>query len=420
MMQRLQGRVVATRALVVEADLPFAPLGAGVWICGREAAVAGRVAALHGGRATIAAFGALDGVALGDPVLVDPAVLAVPPPTAVLGRAVDAAGAVLDGGAPLRARHIAAVLEPVAPGERPPCRGAFRTGIRAIDGPLAFARGARIGLFGGPGCGKSTLLDAIVRGAAADAVVVGLIGERGREAQRRIAMVDRRTAVICATGERPAAERVRAAEVAFAHAAALRARGLDALLVVDSLARIASAAREVALAAGEPAGRGGYPASAFASLTRLLELAGPSPHGTLTLVATVLTDGADDLDPVAEAARAALDGHLVLDVRLAQAGRFPAIDLARSASRTLGEAVSPAHRRAAGVLRAAVAALEAAHDARSLGLDPAAGDPFLRRCIAAEGAIERFLRQGDGPAPEAETLTELLRLADSIDDGRPR
>jgi type III secretion protein N (ATPase) len=417
MMHRSQGRVVATRALVVEADLPFAPLGAGVWICGRTVAVAGRVAALRGDRVTIAPFGALDGVAVGDPVLVEPAVLAFPAPTVLFGRAVDAAGEPLDGGAPLPARRVGVALEPVPAGERPPCRGAFRTGIRAIDGPLAFARGARIGLFGGPGCGKSTLLDAIVRGSSADAVVIGLIGERGREAQRRIATVDPRTALICAAAERPAAERVRAAEVAFAQAAALRERGLDVLLVVDSLARIAAAAREVALAAGEPAGRGGYPASAFTALTRLLELAGPSRRGTLTLVATVLSEGAEELDPVAEAARAALDGHLVLDAKLARAGRFPAVDLVRSASRTLAEAVSPPHRRAAGVLRAAVAALEAARDARSLGLDPAAGDPFLARCIAAEQAIESFLCQGDDPAPEAETLTELLRLADRIDDG---
>jgi ATP synthase in type III secretion protein N len=416
-MTRAQGRVVATRAQVVEAELPFATVGAGVWICARDVAVGGRIAALNGGRATIAPFGALAGVALGDPVLVDPSVLALPPPTVLLGRAVDAAGTVLDGGAPLRARSL---CDAVAPGERAPCRDAFATGIRAIDGPLAFARGARIGLFGAPGCGKSMLLEGIVRGASADAVVVALIGERGREAQRRIATIDCRTALICATAERPAAERVRAAEVAFAQAAALRERGLDVLLVVDSLARIAAAARELALAAGEPVGRGGYPPSTFALLARLVELAGPSRRGSVTLVATVLTDGPGDLDPVAEAVRAALDGHVVLDRGLAEAGRFPAIDVVRSASRTLGEAVSADHRRAAGLVRAAVAALERARDARSLGLDPAAGDPFLARAIAAEEAIERFLRQGDEPVPAAETLTELLRLADRIDDGRHR
>jgi len=344
----------------------------------------------------------------------------MPPPTELLGRAVDGGFAPLDGAAPLRGRRSVRIPAAVPLAQRPPCSEQFATGVRAIDGPLAFARGARIGIFGPPGCGKSTLLDLIVHGAEADAVVVGLIGERGREAQRRIAALDRRTALVCATADRSAAERVRAAEAAFSTAAALRERGLDVLLVVDSLARTASAQRELGLAAGEPAGRGGYPASAFALIARLAEQAGPARRGSVTLVATVLSDGPETLDPLAEAVRATLDGHLVLDRALGGAGRFPAIDLNASASRTLAEAASPSHRRAAGVLRAACAALDRARDARSLGLDPAAGDPFLARCIAAEAAIERFLRQGDTPAAAAETLTELCRLADIIDDGRPR
>ncbi len=411
---RAVGRVVATRGHVVEAELPAARVGEGVRISGERVRLAGRVAALHGARALLAPFGPVEGIALGDRVAVDPAALGLVLGTPLLGRAIDAAGLPLDGRPAPRGRRLAAEPGPHAVGDRRPCTEVCWTGVRAIDGPLAFARGARIGLFGAPGAGKSTLLEGVVRGADADAVVVGLVGERGREAERWLAAVGPRTTVVCATGDRAPAERVRAAEVAFAQADALRARGLDVLLVVDSLARICAAAREVALAAGEPVGRGGYPPGVFALLARLLERAGAVGAGSVTLVATVLSDGPDEHDPVSEAARAALDGHLVLSERLARAGRFPAIDLGRSASRTLADVASAPHLRAARALRAAVAALEESRDARAVGLDPGAGDPFLARCIALEPELERFLRQAGSPCPPDRTLTELVALADRM------
>ena len=411
-MARSVGTVVATRGHVVEAELPFARVGDGVRVCARDVAVHARVAALHGTRTFLAPYSALDGVAVGDRVECDPGALALPLGTPLLGRAIDACGAPLDGRPAPRGRRVVVDMPPHAVGERRPCDGICWTGVRAIDGPLALGRGARIGLFGAPGAGKSTLLDAIVRGTQADAVVVALVGERGREAERRLAGLDARTTVVCATSDRAPAERVRAAEVAFAQADALRARGLDVLLVVDSLARICAAAREVRLGLGEPAGRGGYPPGVFAVLARLLERAGAVGPGSVTLVATVLSDGPDEHDPVSEAARAALDGHLVLSDRLARAGHFPALDVARSASRTLAEVASPAHVAAARVLRAAVSALDESRDARSLGLT--SGDPFLVRCVAQESALARFLRQGAAPCPPHQTLTELLRLADIL------
>jgi FliI/YscN family ATPase len=381
-----------------------------------------RVAALHGARTLLAPFGAAEGIALGDRVACDPAGLRLPLGTPLLGRAIDACGTPLDGRPAARGRRIPVDAPPHAVGERRPCEGVCWTGVRAIDGPLAIARGARIGVFGAPGAGKSALLDTIVRGASADAVVVALVGERGREAERRLAALGPRTTIVCATSDRAPAERVRAAEVAFAQADALRARGLDVLLVVDSLARVCAAAREMLLGLGEPAGRGGYPPGVFALLARLLEragtvatasgAAGTSGAASVTLVATVLSDGPDEHDPVSEAARAALDGHLVLSSRLARAGHFPAIDVARSASRTLAEVASPDHLAAASVLRAAVAALDESRDARALGLGSA--DPFLARCVAQESAVERFLRQGATPCPPHQTLTELLRLADTL------
>ncbi len=409
---RAIGCVVATRGSVVEAELAFARVGDGIRICARDVAVNARVAALRGTRAFLAPLGAVDGIAAGDRVESDAAVLRLPLGTALLGRAIGADGAALDGRAAPRGRGVAVDAAAHAVGERRPCRGVCWTGMRAIDGPLALGRGARIGVFGEPGAGKSTLLDAIVRGTDADAVVVALVGERGREAERRLAALDARTTIVCATSDRAPAERVRAAEVAFAQADALRGRGLDVLLVVDSLARVCAAARELMLGLGEPAGRGGYPPGVFALLARLLERAGPDGRGSVTLVATVLSDGPDEHDPVSEAARAALDGHVVLSGRMARAGQFPAIDVGRSASRTLAEVASPAHLAAARVLRAAVAALDASRDARSLGLSSA--DPFLARCVAQESAVLRFLSQGAAPCPPHQTLTELLRLADTL------
>jgi type III secretion protein N (ATPase) len=412
MIARSRGTVVATAGHLIEAELPGGRIGDGVRICARDVRVNARIAALHGGRAVLAPFGTLHGVARGDVVAVEPAVLALPLGTPLLGRAVDAAGAPLDGLAPPRGRRRTADAAPLAVAERRPCPGVCWTGVRAIDGPLAIGRGSRVGLFGAPGAGKSTLLDLIVRGVRADAVVIGLIGERGREAERRLANLDARTTLVCATGDRAPAERVRAAEIAFAQAAALRARGLDVLLVVDSLARVASAARELALAAGESPGRGGFPPSVFGVLTRLIERAGATREGSVTLIATVLSDGPDERDPVSEAARAALDGHLVLADRLARAGRFPAIDPTASSSRTFADVAGAAHRAGARVLRAAVAALDDSRDARALGLPVA--EPFLVRCVALEPAIEAFLRQDSKPSEPAAILTELTRLADIL------
>ena len=332
--------------------------------------------------------------------------------TCALGRAIDPSGAPLDGGPPLCGRRVALLRAAPLPHERVPVDRPFWSGVRAIDGLLTLGRGARVGIFGAPGSGKSTLLESLVSGCTADAVVVGLCGERGREAQRWIERRDARTTVVCSTSDRPAKERIACVEVAFAHAAALRDRGLHVAFVLDSLARFAAALRETATARGESVGRGGYPASVFAQLARFLEVAGPLRGGSITLIATVLSDG-DDRDPVSDAARSLLDGHLQLSPRLAAAGRFPAIDVPASASRTMEAVAEPAQRRNAGAVRAALALLDRIDDARALGILPegAAG----ARIVAAEPALEAFLRQGDRPSAPALTLAMLAELADTLE-----
>lgn len=367
---------------------------------------------IEGRRVTAAVLGPSQGLAPGDRVALDPegyrAVLGAP----LLGRAVDGLGVPLDGREPpaglrVPVRSAAPRLEGRRLGAAP-----LWTGVRAIDGLLVPARGARIGIFGPPGTGKSVLLGAIAAGVDADAVVVALVGERGGEALRLAAAVDRRTTLVCAPADRSAGERLAAGDLALAQAERLRGCGLDVVVIFDSLARYAGAARELAVASGEPLGRGGYPASAFARLAALVERAGCTEAGSLTLIATVLTDAGDPSDPLGEAARSFLDGHLVLDRGLAERGAFPAIDVVRSLSRTMAAVVEPRQAAAAARVRTALARLEATAEARELGL--AVPDGELARAVAAQEGLEGFLRQTGGPVPTAQTLRSLEALADML------
>lgn len=328
--------------------------------------------------------------------------------TCALGRAIDADGSPLDGGPVLRGRAVTLQMRSPRPNERAPISTPLWTGVRVIDGLLTIGRGARLGIFGAPGAGKSTLLEAIVDGCAADAVVVALVGERGREANEWIGRCDDRTTIVCATSDRSAYDRLRAAHIAIVQASALRERGLHVLLLLDSLARAASALREIGVANGESAGRGGFPPSVFSQLAKLVEVAGATDAGSITLIATVIHDG-DERDPVSEAARALLDGHVALSLRLAHAGRFPAVDVPASASRTMDAVTQPQHRRAALQLRRALAILDRLDDARALGIEPVARDAVA--AVAAEQRIEAFLRQGRRPAPTAAMLEELEAIA---------
>jgi ATP synthase in type III secretion protein N len=329
----------------------------------------------------------------------------------ILGRALDAHGNSLDGRGTIDGPRVSVESPAPLPSARRAIGEPLWTGVRCIDALLTIGRGARVGIFGAPGAGKSTLLETIVRGARADAVTIGLIGERGREAQRWIASCDDRTTVICATSDRPAEERMRAADLVMAHASALAARGLHVLVVLDSLARYAHALREVAVRSGESVGRGGYPPSVFARMAQVVERAGAFADGSVTMLATVLNDG-EDHDPVSECARSLLDGHFQLAPRLAHAGRFPAIDVPASASRTMDGVVSSGHRRAAAAVRAALARLERCADARSLGIEPVDGP--TQAAVAAEDALEALVRQGREPILHEHALEALGQTADTL------
>lgn len=404
----VQGWVRAVEGDAIEASLPGARVGDTVWIeaIGRY----GTVRRVRRDGVGIAAHAGAAGIAAGSAVRIVEG--ALPIGVGLLGRAVDGCGAPLDGKPPPQCLRRPPTLAPPSPAERRPIADPLWTGVRAIDGCMTIGQGARVGIFGVPGCGKSTLLESIARYVEADAVIVAAIGERGREAERWIAGCDARTTVVCATSDRPAAERLAATRYALAHAAHLRDRGLAVVVILDSLARVGYALREVAVAAGESVGRGGYPASVVAELARLVEVAGPTRAGTVTLLATVLFDG-DERDPISEAARALLDGHLVLDAARARRGAFPAIDLLASNSRTMAAVVDATHARHAAALRRAVGWLEETRDARALGvLDDEAGRTFRM----AEPAIEAFLAQGARPCDRRATLAALAELADTLEE----
>jgi ATP synthase in type III secretion protein N len=407
----VRGVVRSARGGLIAASLPGAGIGQGVRIACARNEIAGVVTALQPNHALIAAHGEIDGIAAGDQVWCDPAALTMPLGTALLGRTIDAQGNAFDGGPRVPGRKALVASRAPAPAERSGIDTPFWTGIRAVDALLTIGRGARIGVFGPPGCGKSTFLHLLLQGAYADAVVVGLVGERGREAEEWMRICPRYGSIVCATSDRSAAERVHAARVAMAQANSLRSRGLHVLLILDSLARFCAALREVAVSAGESVGRGGYPPSVFAEIARLVEVAGSAQRGSITLVATVLSDG-DERDPVSEAARSLLDGHIGLAPKLAQAGRFPAIDLLASTSRTMSQVAAPAHEDDARIVRRAIASLTQTEDARSLGIMPA--DAFALRAIAAESRIEALLRQGRQAVRPAQSLSSLAGLADTL------
>jgi type III secretion protein N (ATPase) len=334
-------------------------------------------------------------------------------------------GRVLDGlGVPIDGRPVPAGLvrwavdrPPPPPLQRRPVVEPLSFGVRAIDGLLTAGRGQRLGLFAGAGVGKSTLLGQLARGAAADLSVICLVGERGREVGEFIegALGEvglRRSVVVVATSDEPALVRLRAAGVATAIAEWFADQGAEVLFLLDSVTRFARAQREVGLAAGEPPARQGYPASVYQALPRLLERTGNRARGGISAVYTVLVAGGDLDEPIADEVRAILDGHVVLDRRLAEQGRFPAIDPLASVSRVMAQVTDPAHRAAAARARALLAALEEVRELVRLGAYQPGSDPIADRALARRDALEAFLRQApDELEPLRSTRERLEALA---------
>lgn len=349
---------------------------------------------------------------MGDSVLLRPGALVrpqgqpgmLPVGRGFLGRAVDGEGKPIDGGDPIHSTHSwpAAGIRTGAL-ERASVTQPFDTGIRAINALAMLGVGQRAGIVAGSGVGKSVLMDMIAAHADADIVVLGLIGERAREVSDFVGRHmqgdrARRTAIVAVPADHAPNLRLRGAYLATSLAEYFRAQGHRVLLVLDSLTRIAHAAREIGLLLGESGAARGYPPSALATITKLVERAGNSAAsgGAITGLYTVLADGDDHNDPVVDTARAILDGHIVLSRDIAQRGRYPAIDVPASLSRVMNDIAAPDHQRAAQALRALISAYESNRDLVLMGAYQPGHDALLDRALAKQGEIEAFLAQGRG------------------------
>ena len=337
----------------------------------------------------------------------------------LLGRVLDGAGRPLDELGPLNADQSGPVnVRPANPLARAPIVDTLDVGVRAINALLTVGRGQRMGLFAGSGVGKSVLLGMMARYTSADVIVVGLIGERGREVKEFIEQIlgpegRARSVVVAAPADTPPLMRLQGAAYTTAIAEHFRDEGQNVLLIMDSLTRYAMAQREIALAIGEPPATKGYPPSVFAKLPILVERAGNGDvgGGSITAFYTVLTEGDDQQDPIADAARAILDGHIVLNRRLAEAGHYPAIDIEQSISRAMHSITSGPHQQQARLLKQLFSRFERSRDLISVGAYAAGTDPLLDRAIAMNEQIGHFLRQDIGQkVGMGESLDQLTSL----------
>jgi type III secretion protein N (ATPase) len=395
---RASGRVIGVTGLSLRFALPGVRVGDVVLVRRRGEPLACEVVGFERGEAVGMALGPLVGVGPDDEVQATGGPLNVRASRALLGRVVDGLGRAFDGGAPIDGELVPVDRDPPPALARRPVDRPLATGVRALDGLVTLGEGQRVGLFAGSGVGKSTLLGAIARGTDADVVVVALVGERGREVgeflDRSLGADGRRkSVVVVATSDVAALERLRAAQVATAYAEYFRDQGARVALLVDSVTRFARAQREVGLAAGEPPARRGYPPSVFAMLPRLMERAGQGARGSITAIYTVLVEGGDMDEPVADEVRGILDGHIVLGREIAARGRYPAVDVTASLSRVMDAVVTPEHRETARRFRTLVATFEAKRDLVALGAYAKGSDKELDLAIARMPKCEAFLHQ---------------------------
>jgi flagellum-specific ATP synthase len=334
----------------------------------------------------------------------------------MLGRVIDATGQPLDSMGEYKAT-TSRLIDGVAPQalDRTLISEPIGCGVRAVDGFLTCGRGQRMGIFGGSGVGKSTLIGMMARGTAADMTVLALVGERGREVGEFLATLGsegrRRSVVIVSTSDQSPLLRIRAALAATAVAEYFCANGKNVLLVVDSLTRFAMAQREIGLAAGEPPTAKGYTPSVLTMLARLVERVGRFSQGSITAFYTVLMEGDDQQDPIVDTVRSLLDGHIVLDRRLALRNHYPPISVLDSLSRLMPNICSPEHLQKAGALRTSLAAYARAEDLVRIGAYQKGTDATLDKALAALPQIEKFLMQKpEEPAPLASNLADLCAL----------
>ena len=422
---RIYGRVASVHGMLVEVGGVEGALSIGDHC--RIEARGGRmllceVVGFSEGRARVMPFGTLEGVGLGCRVEVGASDPVIYPDTSWLGRVIDAFGRPVDGKGPLPTGEKAYPIHanPPRAHNRQRVGGKIDLGVRCMNAFLTVCKGQRMGIFSGSGIGKSTLLSMMARHTDADISVIGLVGERGREAREFIeddlgpeGMA--RSVVVVATSDEPPLVRRQAAYMTMAMCEYFRDLNRDVLCLMDSVTRFATAQREISLSAGEPPATRGYTPTVFAELPRLLERAGPggAGQGSITGLFTVLVEGDDHNEPVADSVRGILDGHVVLDRAIAERGRYPAINILRSVSRTMPDCNSDAQNTIIARARRLVATYDDMSELIRLGAYRAGSDPLVDEAIHYVPAIEEFMRQGKA---DSTTLEEgYVRLAKLLD-----
>jgi len=406
----VSGRVAAVNGLLIEARGGLTRLAVGARAeIGRlgEKPLSAEVVGFRDTRALLMPFGPVEGVAPGAEIRIEPLGSAVRPTRAWLGRVVDAFGHPIDGKGPLPSGAAAYPLRAAPPSAHARARVGERLdmGVRAINAFATCCRGQRLGVFAGSGVGKSVLLSMLAKNADCDAVVVGLIGERGREVREFIEETLgeeglKRAIVVVATSDEPALKRRQAAYMTMAIAEYLRDQDMEVLCLMDSITRFAMAQREIGLAAGEPPTTKGYTPTVFTELPKLLERAGPGPirpdgtrAGPITGIFTVLVDGDDHNEPIADAVRGILDGHIVMERAIAERGRFPAINVLKSISRTMPGCHGPLEREIVKQARQTLSSYANMEELIRIGAYRAGADPQVDRAIALNPDLEAFLAQ---------------------------
>ena len=430
----LRGTVKEVRGLALRVGTLPAPVGAAVQIlprggsAGERRCIPGEVVGFDGRDTVVMPFAATAGIGRGDRVIALHNTQQVRVGHSLLGRVLNGMGEPIDNLGPVTDTHLAPLMpRPVDPLNRPLIDQPLATGLRAIDAMTPLGKGQRLGIFAAPGVGKSTLLASCAKHTAADVSVIALIGERGREVRHFIdnALGQEglaRSVVVCATSDEPALLRLRAAWVATTVAEHFRDQGQDVLLVMDSVTRFCQAQRQVGLAAGEPPATKGFPPSVFATLPTLLERSGRTKRGSITGLYSVLVEGEDMSEPIADACRGILDGHVQLDRRLAEAGHYPAIDVPGSISRVADDITPPDHQAARRQVVKLIAAYRQVEDLVNIGAYAPGSNPEFDLAITCKPAIDRLLQQGprevQGRAQFAQTTAQLQALAGLLDQTR--
>jgi len=416
------GTVTEMVGLLIESSGPVTSFGDFCEIRTKDGrSVRVQVIGFRNGRVLSMPLEEISGIQMGDRIVARPVSALMKAGPGLLGRVLDGFGEPMDGGPPIQAEALCDLFAvPPGPLEREHIVEPLVTGIRAIDGLLPCGKGQRVGLFGGSGVGKSTLLGSMCRNSEADVSVIALIGERNREV-RAFLEHDlgpegmRKSVVIAATSDRPALLRIRACFVALAVAEYFRDQGKNVLLVMASVTRLAMAQREIGLAAGEPPSQKGYTPSVFNMLPRVFERAGKFRKGSITGFFTVLVEGDDFNEPIADAVRAILDGHIILSRDLGAAGHYPAIDILNSVSRLTSDIASPEQKAAMSKLRDAMATYRRTEDLINLGAYVSGANPKVDAAVRVRPGMEDFLKQApDAKVPLQETMLRLAELAKQV------